>query len=93
VLHFADFVIKTIQSMLLICMLHDACFVTLFNKNVFLTTTLDLPVVLDGRFSCKLITTQFNYPFLCLITTSIDAEYVKFARYNKDSHRRHICNC
>jgi hypothetical protein len=32
-------------------LIYICCFVRLFNKNVFLRTTLDLLVILDGQFS------------------------------------------
>jgi hypothetical protein len=51
-LSFAAFVIKHRQVMILICMY---CFVTLFNKNVLLSTTLDHPVILDGKISSLFI--------------------------------------
>jgi hypothetical protein len=31
------------------------CFVIVFNKNAFLSTTLDFPVILDGQFSSYII--------------------------------------
>jgi hypothetical protein len=35
---------------------------------------------------CKLIITEFNGPFLCIISTSTDSHYVKYIRYKKNFH-------
>jgi hypothetical protein len=32
-------------------LIYICCFVIFFNKNVFLSTTLDFPVILDGQYS------------------------------------------
>jgi hypothetical protein len=42
----------------------------------------------------KWISMQLSDPFLCLISTSIDTNYINFVIYSlKDSHFLHVCNC
>jgi hypothetical protein len=56
--------------MILICI---SCFIKLFIKNVFLRTTLDYPVILDGQFS--------GFKILTVIRGIIIIAFVQVALY------------
>jgi hypothetical protein len=62
------------------------CFVALFNKNVFLRTTSDCPVILDGQFSRTLIVCStngsYNIQWMAAASASSSSLWIKMFRYD-----------